>query len=175
MESYRQILKTYPKVFFAFFILLVAHILLTEGSPFYETGSYISYVKSFLQDFDFNIVNQVPSPQNWLLTKTYHHPNQHPETQSPFILFFYLIEVIASFFISFDSYQLFKFVPSTLFMNFVCIWLGMKILTSKLDHDTDKVKASHFFIFISGQAFSIFHILSPPLSKPFPFHSSAIF
>lgn len=59
------------------------------GDPFYEGGSYMAYMHSMLNDWDFNIVNHMPEDLTRIVTAQYHHPDGHSEIQTPFILLIY--------------------------------------------------------------------------------------
>lgn len=65
----------YSALTFAFFLLSLQFME-------FENGVYLRYLKSILQDFDFNIINQFSNPlDRWMVTPNYNHPDH----RSPFV------------------------------------------------------------------------------------------
>ncbi len=65
----------YSALTFAFFLLSLQFME-------FENGVYLRYLKSMLQDFDFNIINQFSNPvDRWMVSPNYNHPDH----RSPFI------------------------------------------------------------------------------------------
>ena len=75
----------------AFFVL--TRVLIT-WDPFYEDGNYINYLKSFITDFDLNLINQQSDLYNWMATKFYYDTSQHTFLQTPFLLIISLPELL---------------------------------------------------------------------------------
>lgn len=65
------------------FILSLFSIFLIAGIQMnnpYDEGVYYDYTKSIVDDGDFNIINQVRTPeQKWIVSPTYNHPDFHHE------------------------------------------------------------------------------------------------
>ncbi len=66
------------------FLLSFVTIFLSHQIEFFESGVYVSYARSILQDADFNLINQYePEP---FLTENFYYLDDH----SPFISIFYV-------------------------------------------------------------------------------------
>ena len=83
-------------------------LLFKPGQLFYEGKIYVYHFISIINDFDFNIINQVPKPMAWLITPSNFHPDQHSVTQSAFMLPIYFLEYVAKS-LSFTSIPAFAY------------------------------------------------------------------
>ncbi|MEQ1724135.1 MAG: hypothetical protein ABL930_13245, partial [Pseudobdellovibrio sp.] len=78
--------RSFAKVYFLITTVIIFGLLFHPGMLFYESKLYVQYLASMIADYDFNQINQVPKSMAWLVTKTYFHPDQHPETQTALML-----------------------------------------------------------------------------------------
>lgn len=105
-----------------FFIVLLASFFLVTNNPFYEDGHYILYLRSFLEDFDMNIINQSSTNSNWLVSKTYYDISQHSFVQTPFLLFTYVVEYFSNFFI--NNSGIYQYHPTSILLQYCALFVG---------------------------------------------------
>lgn len=149
----------------ALFIFLA--ISLRGGSQFYESGIYIDYAKSIIQDFDLNIINQVHQEMTWLITSSHYHPDFHPETQTPFLLGFYLIEKLSSYLTGFSFHNPEQFILAALALNFFIIYFTA-IWSKVLIKDYFRIKSPWPIVFIIiGSTFAYFSFFTTTVTDAF--------
>lgn len=75
-------------------LFLFITILFFVSNPNFESvekNIYLHYTNSFVDDFDLNLVNQVPKKELWQVTKTYNYPDMHSNgivsLWTPFFIF----------------------------------------------------------------------------------------
>lgn len=129
------------RIFIGLFCFLSLSLILKGGSQFYEASVYIDYLRSFLSDYDFNLINQVPKEMGWIVSSTYYFPDFHPETQTPFLAFFYFFERLTSHFAHISD----KYLLSALSLNFFIIFVSIK-LCGELTKEFFGVKDEKMFI-----------------------------
>jgi hypothetical protein len=71
------------------FNLLIAYLFLILGlnlhihvSESYESGAYVSYMKSVVDDGDLNIINNISPGLGWIISKNYNFPDMHDHGSS---------------------------------------------------------------------------------------------
>lgn len=141
---------------------LIFALFFKPGTLFYEGKLYVQYLVSFLQDFDFNLLNQVPQSMAWLITPTFHHPDQHPEAQTALMLPFYLLEFISKK-MSFTGIPAsafeFQYSLTTLAMNIFSLSLGFYFMQQICKQLNIKFHKFDFMFFTMGTALFYFSFL----------------
>lgn len=115
-------------IFLGLTVFISLSILLRGGSQFYESGIYIDYAKSFLNDLDFNLINQVPKDMGWIVSSSYYYPDFHPEVQTPFLVLFRFFEQFATGLFYFSEEYLFSAITLNFFVLFISMKLSKKLL-----------------------------------------------
>ena len=124
------------KMGISLFSFLCLSFLLQGRQQFADEGVSLSYMSSILQDFDFNIINQVHDGMNWLVTKSYYHPDFRSEIQTPILLIFTCFEKLIIGLMSSLDHQLRPNVMATFTLNFGLIgatYILMKDYCRKMD------------------------------------------
>lgn len=109
------------------FLFIAISIIFRGGSHFYEHGIYVNYVQSILNDFDFNIINQISNRLSWIITPTFHFPDAHPLTQTPFIAFAYIFEKVSTLITQTNLSKEFSFLLSGIVINFVVFLYSFRL------------------------------------------------
>lgn len=86
-------MKLYKKILFSF-LLAFALLALSMEAYLYEDGIYFLYLKSFINDFDFNLINQQSENFVKILTINNQTIQHHSIIQTPVLFTFYLIESV---------------------------------------------------------------------------------
>lgn len=98
-----------------------------------DKGYYQDYTQSIIEDGDFNITNQVDPKFNWIVTKTYNHPDFHDHgisvLWSPFFLYGKALQLLG---FNLDVLESKKFNTAQIiagyFFGFLTILLTLKLL-----------------------------------------------
>ena len=90
-RNFRRTMRKYAKI--VFFTILVFTVFLKVDPNFVsvEKRIYTHYTASLIEDFDFNVVNQIPEKEAWLLTPTFNYPDMHSNGVSLLWAPFFLI------------------------------------------------------------------------------------
>lgn len=95
---------------------------------FYEDGIYRAHLLSIIQDFDLNIINQLPQRMAWIVTPSYFFPTGHSEIQVSGLYILNLIERLSTRIYASTLPSVFL---SSILMNFFSIWIT-HVLLSKI-------------------------------------------
>lgn len=147
------------KIFWIIFGFLFLVQIINTASFFYEGGAYLAYFRSMYQDFDFNIINQLPEQMSWVVTKNFFHPDFHSEIQSPFLLPFYLLEKVSWFLALKPGSGELEFQLAGLLLNLFSIYAAMVFIKNAAEELKMKVSKSDFMIFYFGSVFFYFSFL----------------
>ncbi len=139
-------------------VLFVGHVF-NPGWIFTEWTFYAQFFRSMLQDFDFNIINQVETYQAWLVTKNYFHPSIHPESQTGLMFPLYIFEYITSLIVQSKGIYQLQFVMTGFLMNIFSVFTGFYF--NKKSADLLKINLSKFkmVIFFIGSPLFFFSML----------------
>lgn len=160
----RLISKKTTTVLWPFIAYVIMSWILHSGGIFYEDGAYKDYLLSMLNDYDFNIINQVSSHKSWLVTSRYFHPDFHYEIYSALLFIPYLLEF--GIFNLFNSHPNpdFTFTLSALTLNFFSLYYGLHFTKEAAKQIGIEITNSHFYLFFFGTVlffFSVFYTTVP--------------
>lgn len=164
LKQQREIMFLFNKKFLTaqFYILvillifLILSILLQNGLPFYENGIYVNYAQSILEDFDFNLMNQVSDTNTWLVTSSFHYPDFHPTVQTPFIILIYFFENITSRILDINFNNYFDYHLSSLTINFLITFFSFFYFIKLTRQYFDSKKLIPIFIVTTGSVYLFF-------------------
>ncbi|MBY0470434.1 hypothetical protein K2X30_04635 [bacterium] len=143
-------------LFFSYFFLS----LLIAGPDFYEGGIYLSYLKSIFADGDFNIINHVPAPMEWLVTPNFFHPAKHTEIQTPLLFLFGLLEKFSKFLtLTHHDWTSYPFAAGSL--SLFSLFVGFRLTQKTAEEIGIKISQGQLLCFYFGTAlfyFSFFAI-----------------
>lgn len=163
MKKFTDVLSIFNGFFFKPFALLlffiVLALILKPSSLFYEWDIYLYYFKSIITDGDFNIINQVPEPMRWLVTRTFFHPDRHPESQTAVMLPIYLLEVISGLVTSTSPNNSFTFQLTTIAMNALALWLGTYFIKCTAQELALHTRSIDFLLFYTGTPILYFSLM----------------
>ncbi|MDC1174638.1 hypothetical protein OAT67_04565, partial [Bacteriovoracaceae bacterium] len=143
-------------------ILLVSFMLMFlffAEAVLYEDQIYFSILLSFVQDLDFNIINQIPKDERWIVTRTGFYPSHHSELQTSILVIFYYLEKVIRFFLNEKTYS--SAVAVGLCANIISLLLSFKLSKklNKLLGVRESVKATTlFFLGTCTFYFSFFEV-----------------
>lgn len=149
----------FSKLFLFFFFYTLAVLSLSGTGNFFENGFYLEQARSIIQDFDFNIINQVENPFNWHLTETFYHPSQHTEIMTPAAVLAILLENFVSLFS--PATRIETYLLSGAILNFCCFYMILILLRRVLSLYELRLKRSTFFFIILGSSilyYSFFYV-----------------
>lgn len=154
----REFLTIFSLVISYFFFAL----LFKPGQLFYEAKIYVYHFASIINDFDFNIINQVPQPMAWLTTPSYFHPDQHSVIQSAFMLPLYILEFLSKKIsltaIPVSAYD-FQFSMASLALNLFSLITGFYFINRIIEFLSLRTKISDYIFFTFGSAVFYFSFL----------------
>ncbi|WP_372653471.1 hypothetical protein [Halobacteriovorax sp.] len=156
--------KSYPLFLAIFYVCTITSF----GGSFFEDGLYIAKAKSIIQDFDYNVINQVDSTFQWLVTKEYFHPTQHTEVQTPALVILRYLEKIL-FNTSFEE----EFLLGSLALSLFCLYYGFLYCGRILKHFGEENFSYSFALFFSSTVFMYFSIFYLNVSEIFSFPLTA--
>lgn len=139
--------------------ILYSFIIIKLGTfdkiPSVEFNFYESYTESLIQDFDLNILNNIPKQYAWIVSPTFNYPEMHdhggPVLWLPFIYLLSLFKIKTTFISTTMQYS----QNTVLFfiLNFILFSVAL-ILTAKIYRHISKTSvnlfANIFVIFGTG-------------------------
>jgi hypothetical protein len=146
---------------------LLTRTLIT-WDPFYEDGNYINYFKSFIQDYDLNIINQQSSLYSWMVTKNLFDTAQHSFLQTPFIILIAIPEIILSW-VGVGLNDFLEYHFSSYLFSIVCLFLGLRETNKVLKLFNLKVVKQHVFTVLFGSTLFYFSFLRYNVLEIFSF------
>jgi hypothetical protein len=110
--------------------LSILVITMVPGDRALEKGIYRGLAISILEDGDFNIFNQVPTPMKWVVTKNYNHPTEVSKGVVSFWLPFLAFEKSFIQFFTKPNYERALNVTSTfyLILSLILTWRFVNLL-----------------------------------------------
>lgn len=151
----------------AFIAFVSLSLIFRGGDHHYESGVYTAYAESILKDGDFNIINQMHFGNSWIVTPSYHHPDGHPITQTPFIFLFHLFELASATLTGIDVTAEFQYFLSSLTINFALFFLIFYFLNSLNQHFFNKSTKAVLFFFLFGSTFFYFNFFATNVTDIF--------
>lgn len=166
---HKNSIKPFIKTFLLVFFISSFVFLFKVGNIFFEGGIYLAYLKSMMTDLDFNIINNVPAPMGWLVTKMYFHPDFHSEIQTPLLFIFYLLEAFLNLFLPKVSFEVNNFQLAAIAMNIFLIYIGYEISKKALDEIKIKLSGYQFLFFFGSTVFLYYTLFYATVIEIFSF------
>jgi len=145
------LLKGSMNYFKGFTCLILYTVLLATLSyhdPFFEDMVYLNFTRSIIEDFDFNIINQVNIPYDWHVTTTFYHPTQHSEIITSLSTLGLFIEKMITAVVPMKTLSIYTL--SGIFLNVLCYYLIFRLLISIMNMFEIKVRESWIVLLTVG-------------------------
>ena len=155
-------------------VFLALAMILHAGDPFYENGTYLAYAKSMMNDFDLNIINQIPDDKSWLITPKNFHPDFHSSLQNIFIIPLMMLENLL------NMVGIKSGTPNLIIsflLNFLSLYFSLKYIKKLCAFFNLELNNHLFLLFVFGSSlfyFSFFTVHSIDLFS-IPFISYCLF
>lgn len=161
-DSYKQVITI--------FLLVTFFTWIGISGYFYEDNFYIYYVTSFLQDHDFNIINQVPFQHARIVTEKFSHPTHHSILQTPALLILSGFDWILG---KIGNNAIAPFKLAGILLNMISLSVGFIFLRKTAELLNTTFRFSHFLFFLLSTALFYFSFFTLTVIEIFNFALSS--
>lgn len=134
------------KLFFKILAVVAVLSFIGINSDFYEDKIYINYVKSILQDQDFNIINQAPLSFSEVITKKYATPAHHSVIETPSLVVLSALDWAIS--VITGKTIIAQFQLAGLLLSFLSLLIGFLFTGKAAELIGVDLKPRHFVFFV---------------------------
>lgn len=144
--------------FLSIFAFVAVFLAVGVEAFFYEDEVYFLMMKSIIQDFDYNLINQVSEEKQWLVTKEYFFPSHHSEIQTPIIFLSYLFESVIRMIL--PSSIIKNGIMSGHIVSFLCLAIGFVYVKKLINLFDIEFDLKIFLVFLLGTSLFYFSFLT---------------
>ena len=144
--------------FFSIFLFVFICTALGIEAFFYEDEVYFLLMKSMIQDFDYNLINQVSEEEKWLVTRNYFFPSHHSEVQTPLVFIAYCVESLVRLILPVSMIK--DGVMSGHLMSFTSLGIGYIYSVKFLNSLNIKTQKCYFLMFLFGSSLFYFSFMT---------------